>query len=510
MQNSVVKNVLAALVLVVLCFVVGSQAAESAKSSLAIIAALIGGLFLIWLGPRSWTLVFLLPPVMEFFPLPGALAQLPVGYVICSGILCYWVLMWGMGYVRFKWRSLLVLDLLLLVVFVYFVFSYIRHPVVLEIFKLDVEYVGGKEYAWCLVATAYYVAVSCIPCSYSQVQKVFSWAVRLSLICCVLGIVLSLLGIAGGGLEQMADDAMNSRFGMFAPLGAYCIYILYGQNPMVKILVSPGLVVGLCLSCIAILISGWREVLMTNCFVIAALAFVKKELWVMILLGLLAYGGVLFLSVEGIVKEMPFGIQRCLSVAPGVEIERSIRQETEHSSEWRKEMWRWALDPRYGYIRDYTWGDGFGQSVGYLRREATAMMRGTTQMGDQDYFARTGTWHNGVISAIHRLGWVGLCIISCVYLYGAYLAFRVCFCLKGNKLYLPALFYVLPYAGMIPYFFISAGTIAKFFASYSFLAVMKLFYCVAREEGIMKPWTLRKRYVPQVIREHRDELQASA
>ena len=156
---------------------------------------------------------------------------------------------------------------------------------------------------------------------------------RLTLICCLVNIALSLLGIRGGGIGQIADDAMNSRFGMFAPLGAYCIYIFHGLNPLVKILASPSLSVGLILSFLAILISGWREVLMSNCFVIAALSFIKRELWAMILLGLLAYGGILLLSVEGIVKEMPFGIQRCLSVAPGVEIDRDIRHDTEHSSE---------------------------------------------------------------------------------------------------------------------------------------------------------------------------------
>lgn len=509
MQNSVVKNVLAALFLVVLCFVVGSEAAENAKSSLAIVAAVVGALFLIWLGPRCWVLIFLLPPVMVYFPLPGKLAELPVAYVICSAILCYWVLMCGMGYARLKWRSLLALDLLICLVFVYFVFSFLRHPVAMQVLDLDVEYVGGKEYVWCIVATTYYLAVSCIPCTYGQIKKVFRWAVRLTLISCVIGIVIFSLGFARGGGGELADIAKNGRFPLFAPLGAYCIYILYGLNPMVKILTSPSIIVGLCLSFTAILISGWREILMSNCFVIAALAFIKRELWVMILLGLMAYGSILFLSAEGMVKEMPFGIQRCLSMAPGVEIDDAIRRDAEHSSEWRIEMWRWALDSRYGYIHDYTWGDGFGQSVDYLRRESTSQMRGTSKLGDQEHFASTGTWHSGVITAIHRLGWVGLGIISCVYLCGAYLMFRVCFGLKGTELFLPALFFVLPYAGAISLFYISAGTIAKFFGSYSFLAVMKLFYCVAREEGIIDSMGLRKRYVPRVIREHQDEIQTA-
>lgn len=506
MQNSVVKNVLAALALVVLCFVVGSEAAENAKSSLAIVAAIVGALFLIWLGPRCWVLVFLLPPVMRFLPLPGKLAELPVAFVICSGILCYWLLMCGMGYTKFKWRSMLVMDILIFAVFAYMVASYVRYPVSLNVLGLDVEYVGGKEYVWCIVATMYYIAVSCIPCSYNQVKKVFRWAVYLTVGCCLFGIVLAVLGIRGGGVEALMDTALNSRFSLFAPLGAYCIYVLYGTNPMGRVLTSPSIIMGLCMSFVAILFSGWREVLMSNCFVIAAISFVKRELWALILIGLMAYGGILLLSAEGIVKELPFGIQRCLSVAPGVEIDRDIRKETEHSSEWRKEMWGWALDSRYDYIRDYTWGDGFGQSVDYLQRDITSLMRGESRVGDQERFARSGTWHSGVITSIHRLGWVGLVLISTVYIYGVIMMFRVSFALKNTGLYLPVLFFVLPYAGCPSLFYISAGTIPKFFETYAFLAVIKLFYCLAKEEGIIQPMKLRKRYVPLVIQEHQDEI----
>lgn len=507
MQNSVVKNVLAALILVVLCFIVGGQAAENAKSSLMIVAAFVAGLFLIWLGPRCWVLIFLMPPILQFFPLPGKLAELPIAFVICSGILCYWVLMWGMGYTKFKWRSMLLMDILIFAVFAYMVASYLRNPVSIQVLGLDVEYVGGKEYVWCIVATMYYIAVSCVPCSYDQVKKVFRWTVRLTVGCCIIGICHAVL--FGGGVSAMAHGAVNSRFSLFAPLGSYCIYILYGTNPMSRILTSPSIIVGLCLSFVAILFSGWRETLMYNCFVIAAISFVKREMWVMVLLGLMAYGGILLLSSEGIVKELPYGIQRSLSVAPGVEIDRDIRRETEHSSEWRIEMWRWAMDSRYNYIQDYTWGDGFGQSVDYLRRDITSLMRGESRVGDQERFARSGTWHSGVITSIHRLGWVGLILISAVYIYSLIMMFRVSFALRNTELYLPVLFFVLPYAGEIGHFYISAGTIPKFFLTYAFLAVIKLFYCVAKEEGIIQPMKWCNRYVPLVIQEHKDEIHPS-
>jgi hypothetical protein len=241
--------------------------------------------------------------------------------------------------------------------------------------------------------------------------------------------------------------------------------------------------------------------LMANCFIITALSIVKRELWCLVLLGLAVYGSLLYLSAEGIVEKFPYGMQRCLSVAPGIEIDREIRSGAEHSSEWRKEMWRWALDARTGYIQDYTWGDGFGQSVDYLRRETIAMMRGQVAAGQQDFFASTGTWHSGYITSIHRLGYIGLVIISLVYLLSTILMFRVSFAWKGTTLFLPCMFFVLPYAAEPALFYISAGSINSFFTTFSQVALIKLMYCVAREQGLIRSFLLPQKYVPQMIRE---------
>ena len=297
---------------------------------------------------------------------------------------------------------------------------------------------------------------------------------------------------------------MNSRFGMFVKISIYGIFFMYGCNPMLRVLSSAKLLIGCMLCLVGILLSGWREVLMSNGLVIMALSAVKRELWCMALLGVLVYGGLLYLSSEGLVEKFPYGVQRCLSVLPGVEISREVRHETEHSSDWRIEMWQWALDSRTGYIQDYVWGDGFGQSVDYLRRETVAMMRGTVMMGDQDFYASTGTWHSGVITSIHRLGYVGLVIISLVYLYGTCMMFRVCTALRGTSMYLPAIFFLMPYAGEPALFYISEGTIPKFFSTYVSLAMIKLLYCVGREQGYIIPFAVQRHYVPQLIREQGD------
>lgn len=507
MPNTIVKNVLASLILVVLCIIIGAEAAESGKASLGIVAALVCGCFMIWIGPRCWVLIYLLPPLISMMPLPGKLSEIPTVFLVSIGVLGYWVLLWMMGYVRFRWRALWTMDFLVLVMLIYMVISYMRHPVSLAVFGWDSEYVGGKEYVWAILATVHYIAISCIPCTYEQCRKVFIWGIRLSVCSAVLVIALNLAGIQGSvDVTELGDAASGTRFGMFVTLGVYGIYWLYGMNPILKVLSSPKLLFGCFLSLGGILLSGARELLMGNCFVIAALAIVKRELWCMTLLGVLTYGGLLYLSSEGVVKNFPHGIQRCLSVLPGIEIERDIREGAEHSSEWRIVMWKWALDKRTGYIYDYTWGDGFGQSVDYLRRETTAMMRGTSVYGDQEFFASTGVWHSGVITTIHRLGYVGLGLVSLVYFYGLFLLFRVCMSLRGTPLYFPSIFFCMSYAGEPFIYFISAGTLPYFFRDYMQLAFIKLFYCLGREHGLLVPWWERQHYVPLAIQAHEEKL----
>lgn len=505
MPNAIIKNVMALLVLVVLCIVIGAQAAESRTVAAGIIVALVGGSFMIWLGPRCWILIFLVPPVMALLPLPGKLAAIPVSFLVGLVVLVYWFIMWGMGYVRFRWRGLLVLDLLVLAMLAYMLFSYVRNPVSMLIFGVDSEYVGGKEYVYCALGCLFYLTISCIPCSYEQVVRVMKWAVRLCLLACLLSLLIRLSGYVGGAAD-LQEDATQSRFGMFLQLGLYGIYTLYGQHPISKVFMSPVLLAGCLLSCLGILLSGWREQMLAAAFISIALAFIKRELCCLMLVFLAMYASLLYLSKEELVEELPFGGQRCVSILPGVKVSAEAEADTSHSSEWRIEMWKWALDPRTRYINDYVWGDGFGISTDFLRRETIASMRQGQHYNLREQFAVTGVWHNGAITAIHRLGGAGLAIISLIYIAGVCLMIRACRAMRGTPLYLPSLFFALPYAAQPALFYISAGTIIKFFNTFVALSMIKFFYCVAREQGWIQPWRLQQRYVPLVIREHEQSL----
>lgn len=511
MPNTIVKNVLACLILVVLCIVIGAEAAEDSKSSVGIIIALVGICFMLWVGKRSWALIYLMPPLLSLIPLPGRFASIPLAYTIGSVVLVYWFVMWGMGYVKFRWRGLLLLDLVVFGLFFYMVASYVRHPVSMGVLGFETEYVGGKEYVFALTGTLFYLAISVIPCTYAQLVRVLTWTVKICIGMAVLFVFLAVTGVYGGGmdLEQLTDEATGSRFSLFSTLGAYGIYLVYGQYPFGRVLFSPRLLLYCFLSGVAILISGWREKMVSNAFVIVALSFIKRELWCMMLLLTGVYGVLLFLSHEEIVKEFPYGMQRCLTVLPGIEVSDEAGKSARHSSEWRIEMWRWALDPRTRYINDYVWGDGFGLSTDYLRRETIAAMRG--KQGDiREQFVVTGVWHSGVITSIHRLGYVGLALITLVNVVAFCLMLRTCKALRGNSLYLPSLFFALPLIGEMAHFYISAGTIVKFYKSFVYIAMIKLLYCVAREQGLLIPWMRRQHYVPLVIQEHENRIRPSA
>lgn len=507
MPNAIVRNVLASLILVVLCFVIGAQAAENSKMSVGIIVAIVGVVFMLWLGPRCWVLVYLLPPVVSLLPIPGRFGEMPLSFLVGIPVLGYWILMSVMGYTRFHWRWLWVLDIPVLVLFIYFVVSFMRHPVSMAFFGWDAEYVGGREYAWCICAYIYYIAISIIPCKYEQVLKVLRWGIILSVVASVMVVFLQLAGIRDGvDVTELREAAATTRFTMFTRLGVYGIIYIYGLFSLQSILVSPGKLLGCLISFGAILISGWRESFMANSFVVMALGIVKRELWCLACLGGLVYACLFYLGAEGVLRELPYGMQRTLSAVPGIEVSAEIKSGAEASSDWRIVMWKWALDPRTGYIQDYVWGDGFGRSVAKLRRETTAIMRGTSRYAQQEFFAEQGVWHSGVISSIHRVGYVGLGLVTVIYLVGTYLMFRVCMSVKGTPLYFPALFYLIPYAGAPSLFYISEGTFMKFFATYIQLVLAKLIFCLAREQKILIPVMERKRYVPQMIREHEEQI----
>lgn len=500
MQGNGLKGIIAGIILVVLCFIVGAQAAESAVSSAAIIAALVGAIVLILAGKRCWWLIFLLGPVVGVLPLPGPLSTIPGGMYMAAAVLVYWLLLWGMGYVKIKWRSFLLLDLLVLALAIYVVAAYIRRPVGINFLGLETDTQGGADYVYYACAFVYYLTLSCIPMEKEELTKVLRWSVGIVLVSCFIG-----LGIYLARSGMRFSDLVEERIGTDR-FGVYAMTALCAKYSLLRIALNPLLIGAAMMFTGCVLMCGSREALGVLFFTVFSVVIIKKEILSSLIIGACALFGLYAMSAAGVIDNAPHSVQRMVSVLPGIEISRAAKTDTEGTWEWRLRIWDMALDKRAGYIEDYMFGDGYGISVTTHGRLLRGAMRGQHEHTDIESFAIQGIWHNGVITIIHRLGYVGLLLVSLILIVGSVYMFRGCFALRGSPLFFPIVFYVAGYAALIPELCLGAHGDKQFIFQFSSLALIKWVYCMLREEGKLIPIWQRKRYVPQMIREHGDAL----
>ncbi len=500
MVSQIIKTLALLVLLVVFAITMGAYASDGATAPVLILAALVGLFILNWLGTRSWMLIILLPPVMGYLPL-GKLAVLDPGYLTAAGVLVYWFILYAMGQAKFTWRGLFVIDAFIFLIFAYFVSSFIRNPVGIAMLSIETEYVGGKEYATCLLATAFYLTISVIPITRENLTVAMKWAMILAAASSIFSTTRS---VESSGLASTIEGAETTRFGMLVGLGLTIVALSLSYASPVRILLTWWRSCLVIMGILMILLSGFREYLgrIGMAFVISS--FIYKQFIMALIVGVACYACVLFLSNEKIILHFPHGVQRALSILPGVEIEQEIQTGADHSREWRYEMWAWAEDPRLGYIKNYTWGDGFGLSVDYLRMQKIRQNRGQLQAGEQEFFAETGTWHSGRLVFIHRLGYVGLYLFATASVFCCFFLVRTCMIYRHHPIFpyfMFASFWTIPNLFIT---FFSVGRPDKVFTEYYIFGLAKVLYCMAKENGEVRPLLFGKKdYVPLLIKEQK-------
>ncbi len=482
MGAGIIKNIIICLILVVLAFVVGSMAADGARDSLMVLGAILGGFALLYLGKNCWWLVFVAPPVLGVLPL-GFLKNFPAAYYLCGVILLYWMMLRMMGYVRVTWHKVAWMDFITLILFLYVAYSYYLHPVELMIFSdEDSEFVGGKEYVYAVAACVCYITLSIIPCTFERLNKVLKWALIAQIIALLFFVI-----------KQHTVGSL-AVFGNPIYLAMACKYSLFG------LIIAPWKLI-LLIFALSLSLHGQREVLLMSGFTYIGISFVKKQVIFCMLAAAATVGLLTYLSSEGVLLSLPPRIQRTLYILPWLKIDKEIAAEAQHSSDWRVEMWGWAMDPRTRYIKDYVWGDGFGQSMKLLRLTTIALNRGDVSGGDQQRFAEGGVWHSGIFTTIHRLGFVGLGIIFVWHFAAMFMVIRVCSVFDRSKKGFYLMYHTMPFIGSVFGFYISAGTIVSFFMQFYMVAVAKIAYSEALKTGMMQPLFTRHQYIPLAIRE---------
>lgn len=507
MGNNGVKGIVLIALLVVVSFIIGSQISSDKMVSFGIIGAMVGGFTLLYLGERSWWLLFIVPLFWGYLGI-----RLPEGLtpqvVIAIVLLAYWLIMRIMGHVELRWRSMWLLDSCVFTLFCYTLWTFYRHPASVNWLQLDdVDRVGGKGYMLCFLGTIAYLGVSILPLRLEQLRKALRVCLNIYAVMLVFNLLRAVLSgknsIPEEGEEGLLEKAKTTRFTLLTPLGSFLLLYIYASTPIVKIFSNFKKLALIFLGGIGVLLSGWRGTLIVNAMGLAILSFLKKELTFLIIIGSCCYGMLFYLSEEKVLEDLPFGVQRSLRAIPGIHVSRNVEKDANGSSEWRITMWKWALDSRTGYIKDYIWGDGFGQSSAWTQRYSTALMRGTVTNGDQQSFASQGIWHSGWITTIHRLGLVGLVILVIYQLAFIYTTLKTALALKrlgSQDFAIFSLFYVALISGHL-LFHLSAGTLPLVYVGFAETAIIKLFYCSVREAGLLRPLFRRESYVPLTIRE---------
>lgn len=493
------KIVMGALCILVLALLLGSSASEGKETPLMLLGGIAVLASIVALGKKVWWLLLLFPVIA--IPIPG-LGFLPKYAIAMMIVLPSMMALGAMGKFKFTWHWLPLMDLLMVVLLALLVQAYIRNPADIAMFSgLDTEYIGGKEYVLFIFSFLSYITYSMIPTSMEEIRKLLRYAFVVIIFFTLLGLMLGQLEASDSGGAANGEDMQTERYGRFVGVGSFVTMWLLCRYNLSQIMLSVWRLPLFLCGVAGILLSGFREKLLGLAVVCCFISLIRRRFIEVCLAAGAGCFVLFFMSAAGILKEMPFGIQRSLAIVSFAEVTREAKESAEESADWRKEMWAWAWDDREGYIMNRMWGDGFRLKVSDVKNESEMIYRGKIAFGDLELFARAGQWHSGPIECINRIGYVGLVLCSLLMLAMLIVIFRACRALLGLKEDYIVMFILVPLVSQIALWYMSAGTLQKFSTFIPTVAFAKLLYCTALKEGYLTPMWRRERYVPLMIRQ---------
>jgi hypothetical protein len=377
-----------------------------------------------------------------------------------------------------------------------------RNPVGLSALGSS-DVAGGKPY---FIFALAFVAYAIIAMADTDL-KGWRWAVILyitfgigdALISAISGIspafAMQILPIYSNvGYEQAVGEAAEldlaeSRYSQIAQLGSVLglmactlwrpIAALDIRKPW-RILIAGGAV-------IASLLGGFRGGV-GSLFVRFIVGSALRKKWLDIVV--ISFLGMLVLAVlaaSGAVKDLPFGVQRVLSVLP-IEVDGRAAMDAENSAEDRFEMWRTALESDR-YISNKLLGDGFNMSA----RELQAM-RSQTEEGPQlyktwtDAALETGAYHGFHVEAIRNTGALGLLFATIALFVFMAFAWRAIQKTRNQPYWGMVLFICMPYL-IHPfwYWLVFASYKAEFPSLIALAGMIKLLHLLILKESNLAP-----------------------
>lgn len=508
MGSGVLKTIVVLILLAALAFVAGSMAADGMKQAMIPSLLVLGGVVLLCMGRHCWILGFILPSALTVFGIGGD--KIPLAHFVCVGLLGYWVIMSIMGYAKMTWNSVPVIDWSIGLFTVYFLSTWFANPVTINTLVNHITddgyaQVGGAEYVWCIAAFITFIFFSILPLNLDKLGRMLKVVVYFGLLMYAIRAVKMAIAPQVNELGEtvaLGEAVLGGRLKGFAQIGHALFFILFCKYSILGIICSPWKIALALFGLAGMAVSGFRSIILTAALNCLLAQLYQRRLLSVLFCGICAYTGAFILSTSVSPNHIPYGVKRIFSSVPGLDMkDRKIASEAQHSLDWRYQMWEWAMDPSKGYIKDYVWGDGFGLDAAEMRLERININRRKIHSDSNVIFARRGVWHSGWVTAIHRLGYVGLTVtvifqlIICVY--------TLRFCSYAGRLRNSECYYYMfiPIVVHSIMFHYSTGTYIAFFAMFQLFAILKLAYALAIKEGVMPPMFRKQKYVPLMLQE---------
>ena len=158
---------------------------------------------------------------------------------------------------------------------------------------------------------------------------------------------------------------------------------------------------------VLMLLSGFRSGAAYLGVVFIVSALLRRKVADIFVVGFAGVMGLAMLLMSGSLRDLPFGIQRVLSVLP-VDVSSAAKADAEDSTRWRVEMWKLALGTDR-YIHNKILGDGFAINSREMQAIIDQMNGIQVESGSsQDRMLAQGSYHGFHVETIRFTGVLGL------------------------------------------------------------------------------------------------------
>jgi hypothetical protein len=398
----------------------GIAAATAQLVAVGWITGVAGLVFVLALGRHVWALI----PIGAMFA--GTLAFLPgypsVWYAMTPVATMMLLLRFLMRAKNFTYRFCW-MDVAILLHVGALAQAYMRNPTGIALF--GGSSIGGRPYIDYSVAIFAYFILATVKTDLKVVKKVIICMIVVALADQFLVAVTSFSGglaRAVGKVYSNVDydaqfggsgysvDVGTARLTSLSGLGVLLSLLLFSFNRPLECFVPwrPKQFLSMMFTIAVIMLSGFRSNLIKlGCYFIAGTAIRRKPMDFVIAAAPAIVLVSLMLAVGP--RSLPMAAQRTLSFLP-IDVDPSIRESAEGSSDWRFEMWRLVLTSDR-YIKNKLFGDGFGFSAAEHEAQVQNSMGVRKYTGDSiDAFIAKGSYHGWHVEAIRFTGVLGLII----------------------------------------------------------------------------------------------------